>query len=175
MTGAKGDRTLDNTVPPADHLNARSYDGGCFMKRSFLIRCTVLAVVGMAAVTSRLYAVDRNNTYYAYGVGQQSCGDYIKLREKKLDVLEQQHEGYTKAELYEMSERAIEYWMAGFLTAHDLYVADTFNVAANKNMDDLKAQLESICRSNPKQYFAEAMFTLARQLNPQRAKTQGGN
>jgi hypothetical protein len=131
-------------------------------------------VVVIAATGSRLYAVDRNKSYYAYGVGQQSCEDYVKLREKKLETLEQQHERYTKDELYEISDKAVEYWIAGFLTAHDLYVADTFNVAGNTNMDDLKARLENICRANGKQYFAEAMFTLVQQLNPQRVKAQSG-
>jgi len=131
-------------------------------------------VVVIAATGSRLYAVDRNNRYYAFGVGQQSCEDYVKFKEKKLDTLEQQHERYTKDELYEVSDKAVEYWIAGFLTAHNLYVADTYNIAGNTTMDDMKARLENICRANVKQRFAEAMFTLVQQLNPQRAKAQSG-
>ncbi len=129
-------------------------------------------VIVVAATSSRLYAVDRNKSYYAYGVGQQSCEDYVKFREKKVEMLEQQHERYTKDELYEMADKAVEYWIAGFLTAHDLYVADTFNVAGDVNMDDLEARLETICRANGKQHVAEAMFTLVRELNPQRVKAK---
>ena len=139
----------------------------------FVLILLTFAVV-ITATGSRLYAVDRDKSYYAYGVGQQSCENYLNLREKKLEALEQQHERYTKDELYEMADKAVEYWIAGFLTAHDLYVADTFNVAANTNMDDLKARLENICRSNSKQHFAEAMFTLVQQLNPQRVKAPSG-
>ncbi len=134
----------------------------------------LIFVVVIAASGSSLHAIDRNNRYYAYGVGQRSCEDYVKFREKKIETLEQQHERYTKDELYEIADKAIEYWIAGFLTAHDLYVADTYNVAGNTNMDDLKARLENICRSNNKQHFAEAMFTLVQQLNPQRVKAESG-
>ena len=140
--------------------------------RSVPILLTFALVI--AATGSRLYAIDSNKSYYAYGVGQQSCDEYVKFRGKKVEALEQQHERYTKDELYEMADKAVEYWIAGFLTAHDLYVADTFNVAGNTNMDDLKARLENICRSNGKQHFAEAMFTLVQQLNPQRVKAQSG-
>jgi hypothetical protein len=134
---------------------------------------TVLTFVVILAAAS-IYAVDQSNRYYAYGVGQQSCEDYVKLREKKLDMLEQQHERYTKDELYDMADKAVEYWIAGFLTAHDLYVADTFNIAGDTNMDDLKGRLENICRSNGKQHFAEAMFTMVQQLHPQRVKAHTG-
>ncbi len=140
-----------------------------------MLRCVPILltlIVVIAAIGSRLYAVDRDNSYYAYGVGQQSCENFIRFREKKIDALEQQHERYTKDELYEMADKAVEYWIAWFLTAHDLYMADTFNVAGNTNMDELKARLESICRSNGKQHVAEAMFMLVKQLNPQRVKAQ---
>jgi len=137
---------------------------------------TVATVLTFAAILAAafVYAVDQSNSYYAYGPGQQSCEDYVKLREKKLDTLEQQHERYTKDELYDMADRAVEYWIAGFLTAHDLYVADTFNVAGNTKMDDLKARLENICRSNGKQHFAEAMFRMVQQLHPGRVKAHTG-
>ena len=134
---------------------------------------TLLTFVVFVAAAS-VYAVDQSNRYYAYGVGQQSCEDYVKLREKKLDMLEQQHERYTRDDLYDMADKAVEYWIAGFLTAHDLYVADTFNIAGNANMDDLKARLENICRSNAKQHFAEAMFKMVQQLHPQRVKAHTG-
>ena len=87
------------------------------------------------------------------------------FREKKLETLEK-HERYTKDELYEI----VEHWIAGFLTAHNLYVADTYDLAGQSTMDDLKARLEKRCRTNPKQYFAEGVVTLVQELHPQRAK-----
>ena len=138
------------------------------------VRAVLTAALVIAAASSNLYAIDSNGRYFAYGLGQRSCADYVKFREKKLDTLEQQHPRYTKDELYEIVDKIVEHWIAGFLTAHDLYVSDTYNVAGNTTMDDMKSRLENICRANTKEYFAEAMVTLVQQLNPQRVKADPG-
>ena len=127
-------------------------------------------VLGIFAASSRLYAIDGNSRYFAYGVGQRTCEEYIKMREKRLDTLEQQHPRYTKDELYEIVDKVIEHWIAGFLTAHNLYVSDTYDLVGKLTMDDLKLRIERSCRANTKQYVAEAMITLAQELHPQRVK-----
>jgi hypothetical protein len=140
--------------------------------RSAFVVLTII-LLGVAA-SSSLYAIDKNNRYFAYGLGQRSCEDYIKFREKRLDTLEQQHPRYTKDELYEIVDKIVEHWIAGFLTAHNLYVSDTYDVVGKLTMDDLKARLETACRANTKEYFAEAMISLVQQLNPQRVKAESG-
>ena len=67
-----------------------------------------LALMIMAG-SQTLYAIDGNNRYFAYGVGQRSCEDYIKFREKKLETLDRQHERYTKDELYEIVDKIVEH------------------------------------------------------------------
>lgn len=130
-------------------------------------------VLFMAAVASELHAIDSKGRYFAYGVGQRTCEDYVKFREKRLETLEQ-HERYTKDELYEIVDKIVEHWIAGFITAHNFYVADTYDVVGKLGMDGLKVRLEKICRSNTKQLFAEAMVTLMQELNPQRVKADAG-
>jgi hypothetical protein len=136
------------------------------------------AIVTLALVipagSAKLYAIDANNRYFAYGLGQRTCEDYVKVREKKFETLEQDHPRYTKEELYEIVDRVVEHWIAGFITAHNFYVSDTYDVAGKTNMDELKARLEKSCRANPKQHFAQAMIALVQQLNPQRVRTSGG-
>ena len=146
------------------------------MKKGFLRSASVVAsLLGVLATTApRLYAIDSNNRYFAYGIGQRTCEVYVNFREKRLESLEQQHPRYTKDELYEIVNRIVEQWIAGFLTAHNLYVSDTYDVAGKSSMDDIKARLEKNCRANPKQYFAEAMIAVVQQLNPQRV-TSGKN
>ncbi len=146
------------------------------MNKTWSRSALVLSVLlfGVLTASPKLYAIDKNNRYFAYGVGQRDCENYIKFREKKLDALEQKYPRYTKDELYEIVDKVIEQWIAGFLTAHDLYVADTYNVAGNTTMDDMMSRLEKICRANPKQHFAEAMVTLVQQLNPMRVATDPG-
>ena len=146
------------------------------MKFSFVkgACATSMMMIALAAAIIPLHAVDNNNRYFAYGVGQRGCEDYISFRERRLDALEKQHERYTKDELYEIVDRIVEHWIAGFLTAHNLYVSDTYDVAGKSNMNDLKSLLEKSCRANPKQRFVEAMVSVIRGLNPQRVKAEGG-
>ena len=132
----------------------------------------VLSVVAlMAGAASELYAIDGKGRYFAYGVGQKTCEDYVMFREKRLPTLEK-HERYTKDELYEIVDKIVEHWIAGFLTAHNHYVADTYDLVGKATMDDLKARLEKSCRTNGKQYFAAAVIALAQELHPQRVKAE---
>ena len=146
------------------------------MNKTFLTLARgILTVVLVNCVgISALYAIDSNNRYFAYGVGQRSCEDYVRFREKSLDTLGQQHPRYTKEELYEIVDKVVEHWIAGFLTAHNLYVSDTYDVAGKSNMDDLKVSIEKSCRNNTKQRFAEAVITVVQSLNPQRVKVESG-
>lgn len=137
------------------------------------MRVISVVALGFLFASSTVHAVDSNNRYFAYGLGQKTCQDYINFREKKLEALEQRYQRYTKDELYEIVDKIVEHWIAGFITAHNLYVSDTYDVAGKTNMDDLKVRLENGCRANPKQYFVEAMIALVQQLNPQRVRVGG--
>jgi hypothetical protein len=134
------------------------------------LRALLALALMVSAVSTKVEAIDSNNRYFAYGVGQRTCEDYIRFREKKLETLEQKYERYTSDELYEIVNWVVEHWIAGFLTAHNLYVSDTYNVVGKLTMDDLKARLENNCRTNRKQYFTEAMITVVHELHPQRVK-----
>ena len=140
----------------------------------FRSACVSLTLVMALGSSSTLYAIDNNHRYFAYGLGQRSCEDYVKFREKKLESLEQKHERYTRDELYEIVDRIVEQWVAGFLTAHNLYVSDTYDVVGKSNMNELKGRLEKSCRANPQQRFVEAMLLLIQELNPQRVKAEVG-
>jgi hypothetical protein len=147
-------------------MNRRRFSSARVMMATMLVASTIMV--------SNLYAIDSNHRYFAYGLGQRTCADYVSFREKRLETLEQQHPRFTKDELYEIVDRIVEHWIAGFLTAHNLYVSDTYDVAGRSSMDELKAQLEKSCRANGKQYFAQAMVSLVQQLNPQRIKAASG-
>jgi hypothetical protein len=67
----------------------------------------------LVVARSELYAIDSDSRYFAYGVGQRSCDDYIKFRERKLEMFEN-HERYTKDELYEIVDKIVEHWIAVF-------------------------------------------------------------
>jgi len=146
------------------------------MNKNFLRSTRIILSIAflITAEASQLYAIDSNNRYFAYGVGQRTCDDYVKFRGKRLETLERQHERYTKDELYEIVDKVVEHWIAGFLTATDLYLADTYNIAGNASMDDLKDRLETICRLDGKQFFAQAVITLVKELNRERVRADPG-
>lgn len=145
--------------------------------RKNILRSTRVAVIVMLSIAgahTRLYAVDSNNRYFAYGIGQRTCEDYVKFRERRLETLEQPPPRFTKDELYDIVNRIVEQWIAGFLTAHNLYVNDTYNVAGKSSMEDIKGRLESACRANGKEFFAQAMISVVQQLNSQRVSVDPG-
>ena len=145
--------------------------------RRKILRPAHLAVIVMLAIVgahTRLDALDSNNRYFAYGIGERTCEDYVKFREKRLENLEQKQPRYTQDELYDIVNRIVEQWIAGFLTAHNLYVSDTYNVAGKSSMEDIKGRLETACRANRKEFFAEAMVSVAQQLNSQRVSADPG-
>jgi hypothetical protein len=146
------------------------------MKKKFFNGARAVFTVTLMLILARstLHAIDSNNRYFAYGIGQRTCAVYVNFREKRLETLEQEHPRYTKDELYEIVDRIVEQWIAGFLTAHNLYVSDTYDIAGKSSMDDVKSRLEKGCRANPKQYVAEALIAVVQQLNPQRVKSSGG-
>jgi hypothetical protein len=143
------------------------------MKKTLSRGMGLCVVVLWLLPAANVYAIDSNNRYFAYGLGQRTCEDYVKFREKRLETFER-HERYTKDELYEIVDRTVEQWIAGFLTAHNLYVSDTYDLAGKTSMEELKARLEKSCRANGKQYFAEAVITLVQELHPHRVKADAG-
>lgn len=145
--------------------------------RKKILRSAHLAMIVMMAIVgahTRLYALDSNNRYFAYGIGERTCEDYVKFRERRLETLEQKQPRFTQDELYDIVNRIVEQWIAGFLTAHNLYVSDTYNVAGKSSMEDIKGRLETACRANGKEFFAEAMISVVQQLNSQRISVDPG-
>jgi hypothetical protein len=132
----------------------------------------LFAIATFAGAGNRLHAIDSNHRYFAYGVGQRTCEDYVNFRQKKLEQFNQPHGRFNKDELYEIADKIIEHWMAGFLTAHNLYVSDTYDVVGNISMDQLQARVEKECRANSQQHFAQAMIKLVQELHPQRLKAE---
>ena len=105
-------------------------------------------------------AMDKNGRYFALGVGKRSCEDYVKFREKRL-------ENFTP-EQYEIADHVIEHWVSGYLTAHNFYVTDTYNVMGDATIDQLEGWLDNYCKSNQKKLFAEAVFAMVQSLHPKR-------
>jgi hypothetical protein len=106
--------------------------------------------------------MDANGRYFALGVGGRSCSDYVKYSEKKL-------ENFTD-EQYEIADKIIEHWVAGFMTAHNFYVTDTFDAVGTVTIDQLQERIEKYCRANPNARVAAAMVAIAQDLHKNRIR-----
>ena len=132
-----------------------------------------MRVAGLAIVTflgsllisgglSNTLAIDSNGRYFALGVGSRSCADHLKVSEKRL-------ENFTP-EQYEIADVIIEHWVAGFFTAHNFYVTDTFDVVGTVSIDQLQERIDKYCRANPNSRVAEAMIAIAHELHKNRIR-----
>ena len=111
-------------------------------------------------------AIDSSGRYYALGVGSRSCADYVKYSEKKL-------ENFTPDQ-YEVADKIIEHWVAGFMTAHNFYVTDTYDVVGTVTIDQLQERIEKYCRANPDKRVAEAIVSIAQELHEKRIRLDPG-
>jgi hypothetical protein len=129
------------------------------MKISRVLGITCLLTVLFQPFANPASAMDGQGRFLALGVGKRSCEDFIKFRQKKLELAPEQ---------YEIAQHVIEHWVAGFLTAHNFYVTDTYDVKGNATPEDLAQWLENYCKANPTRYFAEGVIALTFELHPKR-------
>jgi hypothetical protein len=132
------------------------------MRGTSLVIGTFLGSLLISGGLSNTLALDSNGRYYALGVGSRSCADYIKYSEKKL-------ENFTD-EQYEIADKIIEHWVAGFMTAHNFYVTDTYDVVGTVTIDQMQERIEKYCRANPNKRVAESIVLIAEELHKNRIR-----
>ena len=127
-----------------------------------LIMITFFGALLVSGELSNTLAIDSNGRYFALGVGSRSCSDHLKFSEKRL-------ENFTP-EQWEIADVIIEHWVAGFFTAHNFYVTDTFDVVGTVTIDQLQERIDKYCRANPNKRVAEAVTAIAQELHANRIK-----
>jgi hypothetical protein len=132
------------------------------MKFAWLVMATFLGSILISGGLSNTLAMDTNGRYFALGVGSKPCADYLKYAEKKL-------ENFTD-EQYEIADKIIEHWVAGFMTAHNFYVTDTYDVVGTVTIDQLQERIEKYCRANPNKRVAESIVLIAEELHKNRVR-----
>ena len=136
------------------------------MKVASLATVAFLMSLWISGALSTILAMDNNGRYFALGAGSRPCTDYIRFREKRL-------ENFTPDQ-YEISTVIVQHWIAGFLTAHNFYVTDTYDVVGTITMDQLEDRIEKFCRANPKSRVAEAMVAITQELHANRIRVDPG-
>lgn len=123
---------------------------------------TVLGLILISGGLSNTLAMDSSGRYFALGVGSRSCADYLKYSEKKL-------ENFTD-EQYEIADKIIEHWVAGFMTAHNFYVTDTYDIVGTVTIDQMQERIEKYCRANPNKRVVESIVLIAEELHKNRVR-----
>jgi hypothetical protein len=136
------------------------------MKVASLATVAFLMSLLISGALSKTLPMDSNGRYFALGAGSRSCTDYIKFREKRI-------ENFTP-EQYDIAKVIVEHWVAGFLTAHNFYVTDTYDVVGTITIDQLEERIEKFCRANPNSRVAEAMVSIAQELHTNRIRVDPG-
>jgi len=135
--------------------------------RLVLMVFSVMGLLGFGIAPAS--AIDEDSKLYrAYGVGPKKCALYVQLRERKLP-------GKYIVKDYENTDEVVAQWVAGYMTAHNRYVQDTFDVTAAAGEDKVMGWLEWLCRENPEQPFVSAVEDLAFRLHGNRHKDPPAN
>ena len=125
------------------------------MRVALLVIGSFLALLLISGGLSNTLAIDSNGRFFALGVGS-------KYSEKKLENLNE--------EQYEIADKIIEHWVAGFFTGHNFYVLDTYDVVGTVTIDQLQERIEKYCRANPNNRVAEAIVAIAHELHANRIR-----
>jgi len=130
------------------------------------VMVTFVAAVWLAAGASAVPAMDSNGRYFALGAGSRPCTDYTKFREKRLEKF--------TPEQYDTADVIVEHWIAGYFTAHNFYVTDTYDVVGTVTIDQIEDRVETYCRANPNNRVAEGVAAIAQQLHANRIRLDPG-
>lgn len=96
-------------------------------------------------------ANDESGQFAAKGNGTLSCGAFMSARKQR-------------------SDGPFLTWFAGFITATNVRVSGTYDIAGSTDMDGLLAWLDNWCRANPTKGFSVAAENLVHFLYPHRTR-----
>ena len=110
----------------------------------------LLAVMMLISISA--WAVDKDDYYKSFG--HQSCGRYIEIR---------------KVRGWERTARF--YWVAGYITAYNGWIPDTYSIAGSSDIESIMLWLDNYCGANPVNSITVAMEHLIAELRPKRHRT----
>jgi len=121
-------------------------------KFSGAVFCAVFSTLVFCSGASGWQGDDKDKSYRIRGAGQDSCGDFIKEKQKGASV------GYA---------RYID-WVEGYMSAYSVFVPDTA-IADSKETKVLMWWLSMYCKSRPQDKFSQAVLIMISELSPGRS------
>lgn len=114
------------------------------MKVSAAASCLLL-------VMSAASAADSDGQFALKGAGFLPCQVFVQEREKRTNI-------------YYM----IGGWVEGYLSAHNRYAGDTYDVASFETLELLLSVLQNHCQSHPNDRLYTVVNSIVQQLHPDR-------
>ena len=112
-----------------------------------------LVLCGLIFHTAAAFAADKRGDFAIKGAGFLPCIVYVTEREKESNV-------------YYM----IGGWLEGFLTAHNKYADDTYDITSFESLELLLSVIDNHCKSNPNDRLYTVVNSLVIKLNPDRLR-----
>lgn len=111
----------------------------------------LFCLVCLGLCSTQVQAADENNQFALKGAGFLPCQVYSQERQKKSNI-------------YYM----VSGWLEGYLSAHNQYTENTYDIASFESLELLLGVLEKHCQSNPGDRLYGVMASIVSQLHPQR-------
>jgi len=125
------------------------------MTGSRTVSLLAMAGVFLMGAAGATKAGDKAGNYFVRGFGSQSCERFLKERK-------------AGSPAYFMFRA----WANGYITAYSQFGAQTYDAAADMEVDAVSALIANYCNTNKKSNFASAAYAVTRELHKYRIETQ---
>lgn len=129
---------------------ARRALSGSRGRRMKLLRTVVCCALLHTAVAS---AADESGEFALKGAGFLTCKTYVDERQKRSNI-------------YYM----IGGWLEGFVSAHNKYAAETYDVTSFESLELLLLIIDNHCKSSPQDQLYPVINSIIAKLHPDRLK-----
>lgn len=121
-----------------------------------MIKQSLIALLMGAALSQPVYAKDIDGEFAVYGVGSKTCAAYLQARAKSGGL------------------GPYVTWMEAYLSAFNLIVASTYNIAGGRDLDAMLKWTDQYCKDNPDELYVNAIAALTVALYPTRINLAPG-
>lgn len=117
------------------------------------IRLVCLLTSGLFLFSAHLYAADDSGQFAMKGAGFLPCKVFVLEREKRSNI-------------YYM----IGGWLEGYISAHNKYAKETFDITSFESLELLLRIMENHCKANPGDRLYGVISAMVSKLDPKRLK-----
>ena len=111
-----------------------------------------------------LSAYDKNHRFKAYNPGLEPCSEIDAMLDRRM-------KGYTTEQQADY-EQIVRYWLAGFGTAWNYIMLDTYDIQGKYTDQQIWDWLENYCEKNPDKKLVDATIILVQALHPNRTRKE---